>query len=332
LEFDRATGLVKVRDLSIGYSNGSGLDIPAVRQVSFDIKPGQVVGLMGESGSGKTTLGLAHLHLLPAGARVLGGTIQFRGQDLSTLDEEQLRRIRGAEVSMIPQEPAMALNPVMRVGDQVAEVIRAHRSSSRRQAREQAMAALEEVTLGASNRIYSAYPHQLSGGQRQRIVIAQAIACRPALIIADEPTTALDLSIQDDTLRLFKRLRDQHGTSFLIISHDPQIFAGFADRIMVMYAGEIVEEGPTASMFARPLHPYTDRLLACLAESLRANDSTSKEFLPVIAGSSPDPANLPSGCSFHPRCPDRMDVCATKAPEWTKPEESRHVRCYKYGD
>jgi peptide/nickel transport system ATP-binding protein len=232
---------------------------------------------------------------------------------------------------MIPQEPALALSPVLRVGDQIAEVIRAHTPSSRQRSRVEAMSILKEVGLGDATRIYAAYPHQLSGGQRQRVVIGQAIACRPALIIADEPTTALDLVLRADILLLFERLKMQSHTAFLVISHDPLTLTNLADRVIVMYAGRFVEEGPRDKIFRNPLHPYTQGLLRCRSGISGMGKGIRKMPLPVIAGSPPDPGNLPLGCSFNPRCADKMDVCITRPPERVEAEEMHSARCFIYG-
>jgi len=323
--------LVSVSGLTVHYSRADGTEIPAVNNVSFEIAVGEVLGLVGESGCGKSTLALSLLRLMPGAGRILGGSILFRGLDLLKLDENRLQKVRGAEISMIPQEPAITLNPVLRVGDQIAEVVRAHMPWSRERSRQEAMVILEEAGLANANRIYAAYPHQLSGGQRQRVVIGQAIACRPALIIADEPTTALDLALQADILLLFKRLKDRLHTAFLLISHDPLIFANLADRVMVMYAGRIVEEGLGDKIFKNALHPYTQGLLRCLSGISGKNKSIRKEPLPVIPGSPPDPVNLPYGCSFNPRCAEKMDVCVTRPPERVEAEAMHSVRCFIYG-
>jgi oligopeptide/dipeptide ABC transporter ATP-binding protein len=324
--------LLQVRDLSISYWSDRGQELRITDAVSFDITVGQVVGLLGESGCGKTSIALSLLGLLPPKARVVCGSVHFRGQDILTLGEQQLQKIRGALVSIIFQEPGMALNPVMRVGDQIAEVIRAHRKWNRRRCREEAEDVLHQVRLSDGARIYSAYPHQLSGGQRQRVVIAQALACKPALVIADEPTSALDTTTQAEILALLRELKERLQLALLLITHNPAILMGLADRVLVMYAGRIVEEGGLPQLYGRPLHPYTQGLLRSIPPPLRQNFSVHKQRLPAIAGSPPDLARLPLGCPFEPRCPDRMAVCATRDPEEAQTENRGRVRCLKYGN
>ncbi len=250
--------LFQVRDLVVQYKAG---ETPAVDGVSFEIAPGEAVGLLGESGCGKTTTALALIRMLPPAARLVRGSIQFRGRELLALQEPELEKIRGAEISVIFQEPATALNPVMRVGDQVAEVVRAHRPWSRRVCRAEAESLLAEVCLGDVSRIYAAYPHQLSGGQRQRIAIAQAVACKPPLLIADEPTAALDAKVQAEILDLLKDLQQRRNMALLLISHNPGVLARMADRLLVMQAGKIVEQGPVSEVCRNPQHPYTQALL-----------------------------------------------------------------------
>ncbi|MGA7291293.1 MAG: ABC transporter ATP-binding protein [Terriglobales bacterium] len=319
----------QVRELSVAYSSADG-PIRALDAVSIDIGPGEVVGILGESGCGKSTLANALLRTLPSSATCTG-MIQFRGHDILQLPDKQLRAIRGHQISMIPQDPALSLNPVMTAGSQIAEVLRAHLPLDAGQRRARIMELLDEVGFDRPSEIYSAYPHQLSGGQRQRIAIAQAVACRPALVIADEPTSKLDASLQAEIIALLMEIRRQHGTAILIISHDPALFAGFADRIAVMYAGRIVEIGTTTEIFARPLHPYTNALVR-LATSSVTKRTALKVRLPSIDGESPDPANIPVGCRFEPRCSERMEVCSHKYPGEFKPEPSRPVNCFKYGE
>lgn len=258
--------LLRVRGLTVHYRTDDGAEISAVDEASFDIASGEVVGLLGESGCGKTTVGLSLLGLLPPAGCLVGGSISFRDRELTGLDDGKFQKIRGAEISMIFQEPGIALSPVMRVGDQIAEVIRAHRPWSRRRCREEAKAVLEQVRFSDAARIYAAYPHQLSGGQRQRVVIGQAIACRPALVIADEPTTALDATVQAEILTLLRELKERFQIALLAISHNPAILAGLAERVLVMYAGRIVEAGGLLQVLRHPLHPYTQGLARCLWE------------------------------------------------------------------
>lgn len=253
--------LLEVEDLTVRYCPKDKEQVVALSGVSFEVAPRQVAGLLGESGCGKTTLGLAIPQLLPPHARVERGAVRFCGNDLMTLSERELEKIRGARISMIFQEPGIALHPMLPVGEQIADVIRAHRSWSGRRCRKEAEAMLAQVHLADVGRIYAAYPHQLSGGQRQRVVIAQALACRPELVIADEPTASLDAVVQAEILALLKELRETCGMAMLLISHDPAVLAELADYVMVMHAGEIVEQGSLSEVYAHPQRWYTRSLL-----------------------------------------------------------------------
>jgi peptide/nickel transport system ATP-binding protein len=323
--------LTQVRNLTVTYSPEEGDPVRALDGVSLDIHPGEVVGVLGESGSGKSTLASAFLRLLAPQARCEGGTILYCGRDLLRLPETELRAIRGREISLIAQDPALALNPVMTAGSQIDEVLRAHLPLNAPQRRTQVLELLREVGFDRPEEIYSAYPHQLSGGQRQRIVIAQAVACRPALLIADEPTSKLDATLQAEIVALLTQIRRQHETAILIISHDPALFAGFADRIAVMYAGRIVEVGRSAEIFGRPLHPYTQALVRVATSSVLTR-SIPRARLLAIEGESPDPTCIPVGCRFAPRCSDRMEVCSLRYPSEFMPEPARPVNCFKYGE
>jgi len=292
----RTDHLITFRDLAVTYNVDERVPIRAVDGVSLEVRPQEVVGILGESGCGKSTLASAVLRLLAPKAKCEGGVL-FRGRDLLNLSKAELRAIRGREIALIAQDPAQSLNPVITAGSLIGEVLRAHLALDAGQRRERVMELLGEVGFGRPEEIYSAYPHQLSGGQRQRIAIAQAVACRPALLIADEPTSKLDVSLQAEIVELLSRIRQQHGTAILIISHDPALFAGFADRIAVMYAGRIVEQAPVHELFARPRHPYTE----ALQQSIPRIDAARPARLPSIAGAPPDPASLPPGCAFAPR-------------------------------
>lgn len=320
--------LLEVRDLVVQYDGDDASPVVAVDGISFDVHAGEAVGIIGESGSGKTTAALSLLGLLPPAARVVRGSALFRGQDLLALPEARLESLRGAEVSIIFQEPGIALNPVLRVGQQVAEVIRAHRSWGWRRCREEAQGLLTQVGLAEPNRLHRAYPHEISYGQRQRVTIAQAIACRPALVVADEPTSALDATTRSEILSLLKELKDRLGLALLLVSHDIGTLATLADRLLVLYAGRVVEEGPLASVCRHPLHPYTRGLLASLPRPRVPGQGRTLSF---IEGSPPDMARLPAGCAFEPRCPDRMEICLTRTPDEVEPEVRRRVRCFKHG-
>jgi len=322
---------VQVRDLTVTYHPQNDEPIRALDGLSIEVRPGEIVGILGESGCGKSTLASALLRLLAPRAKCEGGTILVRGRDMLNLSERELRAIRGREISLIPQDPALSLNPVMTAGSQVGEVLRAHLPLNAQQRRERVTELFREVGFDHPEEIYSAYPHQLSGGQRQRIAIAQAVACRPPLLIADEPTSKLDATLQAEIVTLLSQIRRQHGTAILVISHDPTLFAGFADRIAVMYAGRIVEVANCAEIFRRPLHPYTQALVRIAASSV-VTGSRVRVRLPAIEGESPVPTCIPVGCRFEPRCSERMDICSRRYPREFMPEPSRPVNCFKYGE
>jgi len=322
--------LIKIRDLTVTYCAEEGLPIRAVDGVSLEIHPQEVVGILGESGCGKSTLASALLRLLPPGTK-REGRILFRDRELVNLSEAELRAIRGREIALIPQDPALSLNPVMTAGALIGEVLRAHLPLSAAERRQRVMELLREVGFDRPEDIYSAYPHQLSGGQRQRIAIAQAVACRPALLVADEPTSKLDATLQSEIIELLSKIRQQHGTAILMISHDPALFAGFADRIAVMYAGRIVEAGKCDEILGRPLHPYTQALVR-IARSSLVTSARASVRLPAIAGESPDPGCIPEGCRFEPRCSERMEICSQRYPQAFLHEPLRPVNSFKYGE
>jgi ABC-type glutathione transport system ATPase component len=272
-ELGSADPLLLVENLEVRFQ-AHAVELVAVDHASFKISAGEVIGVLGESGSGKTTLGSAILGLLPPAGRITNGSIRFAGQELIGLNERKLQAIRGVGISTVSQEPRIALNPVMRVGVQVSEVIRAHRAWNSSKCREEARAILNEVRLDAQ-KIYDAFPHELSGGQCQRVAIAQALACRPQLVIADEPTSSLDTTVQADILELLSGLRQRHRIAFLLITHNPAILAKFADRILVMHSGKIVEQGRAADVLGHPSHPYTQMLLNSRSELMRSVHASS---------------------------------------------------------
>ena len=321
--------LVQINNLTITYLPPGSVPVRALDHASLEIHRGEVIGVLGESGSGKSTLAFALLRLLPSYARE-SGSVMFRGRNLLTMTEPELRKVRGKEISLISQDPALALNPVIRVGDQISEVLRAHLAMSGSARRQHVEELLRAVGFDLPQQIYSAYPHQLSGGQRQRVGIAQAIACSPVLVIADEPTNKLDAALQAEVLTLLSEIR-KHDAAFLMISHDPTIFPGFADRIVVMYAGRVVEEGRTGDIFRRPLHPYTQALVR-LSERYLVNVQGSRVRFPVINGEAPDLTRIGCGCRFEPRCPERMQVCTNCDPREMTPEPFHRVSCFKYGN
>lgn len=324
--------LCEIRELSVSYIGRHGARVRAVDELSLSLGAGEVIGILGESGCGKSTLAAAILRMLPGSAACKGAALLFRGRDLLTMTEAELRAVRGAQIALVPQDPVLTLNPVINAGTQIAEVLRAHSSMSARERRMRVLELLGEVGFEQPAEIYGAYPHQLSGGQRQRVAIAQAISCRPALLIADEPTSKQDASLQAEITSLLARVRREHGIAIVLISHDPAIFAGFADRIAVMYAGRIVEVGTVAQIFRDPLHPYARSLVGIARSVVVPSAPTARLRFSAIDGESPDPANLPAGCRFHPRCADRMDVCSRRYPQAFLPEPSRPVNCFKYGE
>jgi peptide/nickel transport system ATP-binding protein len=330
-EESASRALLDVRGLTVSFFASNGATVPAVKDASFAVGAGEGVGLIGESGCGKSTTALALGRLLPPHRCLVQGSVQFRHRDLLSLSEKEIEGVRGAEIAFVFQEPALALHPFQRVGEQVADVIRVHRRWNRQRCREEAEEVLSEVNLGESERIFAAYPHQLSGGQRQRVVIALALACKPALLVADEPTASLDATTQAEILNLFRKLRERHGIALLLITHNPAILSGLADRVLVMYAGRIVEGGAFEQVIRDPLHPYTDGLLHSLPEPPRQNPTAVKQPLPVIAGSPPDLMRLPPGCAFAPRCSVRMEICSEREPERVTSHGLRDVRCFHYG-
>ena len=320
--------LMTINDLRVRFSADDGRIVNALNGTSLRVREREVVGILGESGSGKSTLAKSLLRILPKNARVEGG-IEFEGRNLRQLTEREMNEIRGARIARVPQEPGLALNPVMKIGDQVAEVLRAHRDWSWQRCRSEAERVLERVHLrGTSRRLYDAYPHQLSGGQQQRAVIAQAVACNPSLIIADEPTASLDAATEAQIIDLFRELQAEQKTSLLLITHNPGLLQGFAGRIAVMYAGRIVEESPGEQFFAEALHPYAKALLACVpAEGAERSHGYR---LHTIEGAPPDPEHLAAGCSFSPRCESRLERCDSVRPIAERVGDESLVECFLY--
>ena len=304
-----ATPLLQVRDLRTYFYTGAGV-ARSVDGVSFDILPGETVGLVGESGCGKSVTALSILRLIRQPGRIEAGSkIIFDGRDLVTIDEKAMRSVRGARISMVFQEPMTALNPVFTVGDQIAEVVRVHGAGSRKDAWDRAIQMLETVGIPSPAQRAREYPHQLSGGMRQRVVIAMALVMNPALVIADEPTTALDVTIQAQILELLRDLQQRFGTSILLITHDLGVVAETVSRVIVMYGGEVVEEASVGELFAKAHHPYTEGLLNAMPQV-----GHERERLATIPGTVPPPTAWPSGCRFHDRCPYSWDRCSTEHP------------------
>ncbi len=314
--------LLTVRDLNVQFATATG-PVHAVRDVDFSIAPGEVLGLVGESGSGKSVTSLALMRLLAPQA-VISGTIEFAGQQLTTVTETEMRKVRGARIAMIFQEPMTALNPVMRVGDQIAEAVRAHHPErSKHNAWTAALEAMRDVAIPEHERRARDYPHQLSGGLRQRVMIAMAIVNRPQLLIADEPTTALDVTIQAQILELLRDLRLRFNLAMLYISHDLGVVAQIADHVGVMYAGRIVETGSVRQVFTQAMHPYTRGLLQAVPSL--STDRTKP--LRTIEGTVPAPQALPPGCSFSPRCGLRIPACNEQVPPLISVAEGHAARC-----
>jgi oligopeptide/dipeptide ABC transporter ATP-binding protein len=312
--------LLNVEHLTVGFAAGRET-LVAVEDVSFGVAAGETLCLVGESGSGKSVTALSILRLVEPPGQILSGSILWKNRDLLGVSEQAMCAVRGAEIALIFQEPMTALNPVYTVGDQIAETLVVHGRASWREGRQEAVRLLEAVRIPSAASRARDYPHQLSGGQRQRVMIAMALACEPALVIADEPTTALDVTIQAQILELLRELRDAHGLALLLITHDLGVVAEMAERVAVMYAGRIVEEAPVRRLFKSPQHPYTRGLLASLPE--RASGAR----LRAIDGVVPALGHLPPGCAFEPRCPDRLDWCRSEVPSLRTAAEHHRARC-----
>jgi peptide/nickel transport system ATP-binding protein len=314
--------LLDIQDLRVEYLTSKG-PVRAVDGVSFAIRPGEVFGLAGESGSGKSTVAHAITRILHPPAVITGGEVRFRGEDVLAMPEAELERFRWREVSMVFQSAMNALNPVMTIGDQIVDTILAHEAVSRKEARERAAALLEVV--GIETRRLDAYPHQLSGGMRQRAVIAIALALNPPLMIMDEPTTALDVVVQQEILLQIEELKERFGFSILFITHDLSLLVEFSDRIAIMYAGQIVEQAPARELFEAPEHPYTQGLMSSFPAL-----TGEKRRLTGIPGSPPDMLHPPTGCRFHPRCPLVRPMHTRVAPELRETRDGHFVACHLY--
>jgi len=317
--------LLDVNNLQTHFPTRAGL-VRAVDGVSFYIDRGELLGLVGESGCGKSITALSIMRLIAPPGKIVGGEISFDGRNLLKLSDSEMRAIRGDDIAMIFQDPMTSLNPVFTVGEQIAEALRLHRKLSRKAAREGAVEAMREVSIPDPSRRINDYPHQLSGGMRQRVMIAMALACDPKLLIADEPTTALDVTIQAQILELLNELRKNRELAVLLITHDLGVVAEVADRVAVMYTGRIVEESPVEELFARPRHPYTEGLLRSVPK-LTAATAAKAERLETIEGTVPSPTDLPPGCHFAPRCPYRMPRCTAEEIPLYDLEGGVRVRC-----
>ena len=314
--------ILEIKDLAIHFYTEDG-DVAAVNGIDLALRHGDTLGLVGETGAGKTTTAKGILRLIPSPpGKIVSGKVLFNGENLLEKTEKEMQKIRGGKISMIFQDPMTALNPVLRVDDQIAEVIRLHSSCSKSEALKGALEMLEKVGIPASRG--RDYPHQFSGGMKQRVVIAMALSCNPKLLLADEPTTALDVTIQAQVLDMMKTLKDEFGTSMILITHDLGVVAETCDKVAVMYAGEIVEFGSLEHIFDETAHPYTKGLF----HSLPSLDRKERRLKP-IAGLMPDPARLPEGCKFHPRCPFAEERCRTVNPKAAEISPGHFVKCLR---
>ncbi|KGG80217.1 ABC transporter ATP-binding protein [Caloranaerobacter azorensis] len=315
--------LLNIENLAIHYITDDGT-VKAVNGIDIKLNKGETLGLVGETGAGKTTTALGIMRLVPnPPGEIMSGVIEFEGRDLLKISEEEMRKIRGNKISMIFQDPMTSLNPVMTVGEQIAEVIEIHQNVSKQEAMEKAGEMLELVGIPKAR--LNDYPHQFSGGMKQRVIIAIALACNPQLLIADEPTTALDVTIQAQVLDLMNNLKNEFNTAMILITHDLGVVAEVCDKVAIMYAGEIVETASLEQLFENPKHPYTVGLFGSIPKLDEEVDR-----LKPIKGLMPDPTNLPSGCKFHPRCPYAKDICTKKEPKVTELENGHKVKCLIY--
>ena len=320
--------LLTVSDLQVHFFLKRGTLKP-VDGVNFSISEGETLGIVGESGCGKTVTALSILRLIPdPPARIVGGRIEFEDDDLVTASQTRMRKLRGNEISMIFQEPMTSLNPVFRVGHQIAQAVRLHQGLSKKEALNKAIEVLRLVGIPSPEKRVHDYPHQLSGGMRQRVMIAMAASCQPKLMIADEPTTALDVTIQAQILDLMQQLKEEIGTSIILITHDQGVIAENAERVLVMYAGKVVESAPVTALFEEPCHPYTVGLLKAVPGTYGWDEKGRRLY--VIPGMVPSPLGLPPGCRFEPRCQESMPRCRVEEPSLLAVSDNHLVRCWKY--
>ncbi|MED4127736.1 ABC transporter ATP-binding protein [Shouchella miscanthi] len=318
--------LLSVENLQTHFFTENGA-VPSVNGVSFSIKHGETVAIVGESGCGKSVTSLSIMGLVSSPGKIVGGSVMFNGQDLIGISDKQYRKLRGNDLSMIFQEPLTSLNPLFTIGNQLAEVILLHQNVSKEQAKEKGIDMLKKVGIPRAEKVYRSFPHSLSGGMRQRVMIAIALACSPKLLIADEPTTALDVTIQAQILGLMRDLVQENDTAIMLITHDLGVVAEMADTVIVMYAGQVVEEANVFTLFEHPAHPYTQGLLA---STPKINEL--EEELNSIEGTVPTPDTMPTGCRFYPRCPQAMEHCAVEAPPLFVAETGQRVRCWFFSE
>ncbi|HET8797026.1 MAG TPA: ABC transporter ATP-binding protein [Thermoanaerobaculia bacterium] len=331
MDVDPAEALLEVRNLRTSFFTADGR-VDAVDNVSFSVKRGEALALVGESGCGKSVTAMSIMRLVAPPGKITGGEIRFKGRDLATLPEREMRSVRGNDIAMVFQEPMTSLNPVFKIGAQVAEAIRIHRGASKKEAWKQAGEMLELVSIPDPHKRLDDYPHQLSGGMRQRVMIAIALSCDPELLIADEPTTALDVTIQAQIMELLASLQKKLGLAVLLITHDLGVVAEFCERVVVMYTGRVVEEAPVRQLFAAPAHPYTRGLLRSLPSLDETAERAEPERLATIAGMVPSLTALPPGCKFNPRCPDVMPICLGNEPALLPVAPGQAARCYLHGE
>jgi peptide/nickel transport system ATP-binding protein len=316
--------LLEVKSLRTSFFTEDG-EVRAVDGVSFSVEPGKLMGLVGESGSGKTATVLSIMRLLPESAKIVGGEVRFEDRELVALPEPEMRAVRGAKIAMIFQEPMTSLNPVFTIGSQIAEAIRLHQMTSRREARARAIEALRMVGIADPERRVDDYPHQLSGGMRQRVMIAMALSCNPRLLIADEPTTALDVTIQAQILDLIRELQSRLKLAVILVTHDLGIVAEYADDVTILYAARVMEQASCADLFREPLNPYTRGLL----DSIPGTGGNRRHRLQAIPGTIPSALHPPSGCRFHPRCPMAIPNCAKVDPPLEEKRLAHYVACIR---
>jgi oligopeptide/dipeptide ABC transporter ATP-binding protein len=324
------TSVLEIQDLHVSYRSREGIVRPALAGITFGLMPGEILGVLGESGSGKSTLAVSLVRLLPVNGNITSGAVFFEGKDLIQAKPEELQQLRGRRISLIFQEPSLALHPTMRAGEQVRQVLATHSSLGKTALNERTLQVFTEVFPEEVDRISRSYPHQLSGGQRQRVLIAQAIACGPSVVVADEPTASLDPATQMEILGVFRKLREKLGLAMIFITHNPALLSGFADRVLVLYSGRVVELGSAADVLMSPRHPYTKALFESIPAVLEESGNGRWKKLPVILGDS-SLLSLPrQGCSFEPRCTERMDICREREPALVNLDETHTVSCFKY--
>src|SRR2546427_2863704 len=322
--------VLEIQDLHVSYRSREGVMCPALNGVSFGLLPGEILGVLGESGSGKSTLAVSLVRLLPGNGEITRGAVHFEGKELLQAKRKELQQIRGRRISLIFQEPSLALHPTMRAGEQVRQVLAAHSSQGKSGLDERTRQVFAEVFPEEADRISRSYPHQLSGGQRQRVLIAQAIVCGPSVVIADEPTASLDPATQMEILGVFRTLRERLGLAMIFITHNPALLSDFADHVLVLYAGEVAECGPAESVLGLPRHPYTKALFQSIPAVSGKPGTGRKAKLPVILGDS-SRSSLPiRGCCFEPRCTERMEICKEREPSPANLSVSHTVSCFKY--